>query len=426
MNHDMSALSESDNESDIETDLILKFKELGQLSFDEEDYPKVEAYLRKAVAVTKLSDPSWDETSTPLQAKLAFALCFQEKWDDAESILWVMSDTRKDINILAIHCLHALSIAYLEEKNLEKADRICRRALLWKKKVYKKQHPFYFESLALLARICDAKGDSVESEAWLHLLPPNTSYSPSTALDYLTQHKAGFKDTSGNSQGGITGQQIKGSNDKVIEPQSTANTPETSSEIISPMETAFSSQLNSEPLTRGVQGETDQSQNQEGFKLFSPTGAFRDDSTVFDPKTPTQQFLHRPILNQPSRNVSPRTSEKEAKRRIRVNLDDFNFLAILGKNKFGKTALAESKTSKLLYAVRIHKKEFALEDGHLIGSRTAKNVFMGANKAQHPFVMTLHSTFQTETRFYFVMEYLSGGSLEANLAHGQFGINRAR
>ncbi|RMZ85554.1 hypothetical protein DV737_g577, partial [Chaetothyriales sp. CBS 132003] len=110
----------------------------------------------------------------------------------------------------------------------------------------------------------------------------------------------------------------------------------------------------------------------------------------------------------------------------RIGLDHFNFLAVLGKGNFGKVMLAEAKTSKKLYAIKVLKKEFIIENDEVESTKSEKRVFLIANRERHPFLLNLHACFQTETRVYFVMEYISGGDLMLHIQRGQFGLKRAQ
>ena len=110
----------------------------------------------------------------------------------------------------------------------------------------------------------------------------------------------------------------------------------------------------------------------------------------------------------------------------RIGLDHFNFLAVLGKGNFGKVMLAETKERKQLYAIKVLKKEFIIENDEVESTRSEKRVFLIANKERHPFLTNLHACFQTETRVYFVMEYISGGDLMLHIQRGQFGTKRAQ
>ncbi|CAO2650337.1 Nn.00g016290.m01.CDS01 [Neocucurbitaria sp. VM-36] len=129
-------------------------------------------------------------------------------------------------------------------------------------------------------------------------------------------------------------------------------------------------------------------------------------------------------IEAPKNKVTPSANTQGTGKRI--GLDHFNFLAVLGKGNFGKVMLAETKSTKQLYAIKVLKKEFIIENDEVESTRSEKRVFLIANKERHPFLLSLHACFQTETRVYFVMEYISGGDLMLHIQRGQFGTKRAQ
>ena len=146
------------------------------------------------------------------------------------------------------------------------------------------------------------------------------------------------------------------------------------------------------------------------------------------PPTMTQPQVPRPIYSDKGTPQAPvqKPQSQQGPLGRRIGLEHFNFLAVLGKGNFGKVMLAETKATKKLYAIKVLKKEFIIENDEVESTKSEKRVFLVANKERHPFLLNLHACFQTETRVYFVMEYISGGDLMLHIQRGQFGSKRAQ
>ncbi|KAJ2797302.1 Serine/threonine kinase, partial [Coemansia helicoidea] len=135
-----------------------------------------------------------------------------------------------------------------------------------------------------------------------------------------------------------------------------------------------------------------------------------------------RQQIHQAM--QPQKTAAAATGRQALRK---VGIDDFKFIKVLGKGNFGKVMLSEEKSSSKLYAIKVLKKEFIVENDEFESTRSEKRVLMIANKDQHPFLIGLHSCFQTSNHIFFVMEYISGGDLMMHVQRlTAFGERRAK
>jgi hypothetical protein len=92
-----------------------------------------------------------------------------------------------------------------------------------------------------------------------------------------------------------------------------------------------------------------------------------------------------------------------------ITLNDFNLLKVIGRGSYAKVFLVEYKRTKKCYAMKCIKKSMVNDDEDIDWIQTEKHVFEQATN--HPFLVGLHSCFQTQSRLFFVIEYLCGGDL---------------
>ncbi|XP_022789559.1 protein kinase C iota type-like isoform X3 [Stylophora pistillata] len=104
-----------------------------------------------------------------------------------------------------------------------------------------------------------------------------------------------------------------------------------------------------------------------------------------------------------------KAKEASSGRNFLISLNDFTLLRVIGRGSYAKVLLVELKKNKRIYAMKVVKKELVNDDEDIDWVQTEKHVFEQASN--HPFLVGLHSCFQTASRLFFVIEFVSGGDL---------------
>ena len=90
-------------------------------------------------------------------------------------------------------------------------------------------------------------------------------------------------------------------------------------------------------------------------------------------------------------------------------LKHFELIKVIGRGSYAKVLLCRLKSTKTPYAMKVIKKEIIADEEDVDWVHTEKKVFEIATN--HPFLVGMHSCFQTVSRLFFVIEYVNGGDL---------------
>ena len=91
------------------------------------------------------------------------------------------------------------------------------------------------------------------------------------------------------------------------------------------------------------------------------------------------------------------------------SLSDFELIRVIGRGSYAKVLMVELKQTKRIYAMKVIKKALVTDDEDIDWVQTEKHVFETASN--HPFLVGLHSCFQTPSRLFFVIKFVRGGDL---------------
>jgi len=144
------------------------------------------------------------------------------------------------------------------------------------------------------------------------------------------------------------------------------------------------------------------------------------------PASPTSSSLSREGSSS-SPVGSPPGSHDGAPPAVKVALEDFDVLRVIGKGSFGKVFLVQLKkktsqqaktsaaTASLkddqadpVFAMKVLKKNHVKRRRQIEHTRTERKVL---GSVRHPFIVGMHFAFQSPTKLYFVLDYCPGGEL---------------
>ncbi|EGG16926.1 protein serine/threonine kinase [Cavenderia fasciculata] len=92
----------------------------------------------------------------------------------------------------------------------------------------------------------------------------------------------------------------------------------------------------------------------------------------------------------------------------RVGVHDFDLLNLVGKGSFGKVIQVRKKDTGEIFAMKVLSKKHIVEHNEVEHTLSERNILQ---KINHPFLVNLNYSFQTEDKLYFILDYINGGEL---------------
>ena len=124
----------------------------------------------------------------------------------------------------------------------------------------------------------------------------------------------------------------------------------------------------------------------------------RKESEIINPKDLAQKNLLEESMTESQINEI----------KVKVNLDYFENIKLLGKGTFGKVLLVKLKSNNTYYAMKILNKNHLKLRKQEIHTKNERDIMI---KISSPFIVSIKFAFQDETNLYLVSEFMQGGEL---------------
>ena len=95
-----------------------------------------------------------------------------------------------------------------------------------------------------------------------------------------------------------------------------------------------------------------------------------------------------------------------------IGIKNFEYIKQLGQGTFGQVFKVRKIGTDKIYAMKVLKKSVLIKNKHLKYAITECNVL---KRADHPYIIKMHYSFQTPEYLYMVLDYCPGGDLAHHL-----------
>ncbi|RDW72124.1 putative serine kinase ppk14 [Coleophoma crateriformis] len=129
-------------------------------------------------------------------------------------------------------------------------------------------------------------------------------------------------------------------------------------------------------------------------------------ATLPSPTTDSLGALQPPNLRNAAAFRRTYSSNSIKVRNVEVGPGSFDKIKLIGKGDVGKVYLVREKKSSRLYAMKVLSKKEMIKRNKIKRALAEQEILATSN---HPFIVTLYHSFQSEDHLYLCMEYCSGG-----------------
>jgi WD40 repeat protein len=173
----------NEDSHDDDLDLSSSLEELAILSFHKADYGKSLQYLLELMEHSKFKKSSKVDNSKIL-TRMSLCQCLMNEWDVAAITISDIVIKQKGVANAVYNIRHAISIQLLASGKLDEAYNMCNDTLRGQKRILGTDGPDYTNSLSLLARIWEKKGDHIKAEAIRHTIQKTMASASEPDIEY--------------------------------------------------------------------------------------------------------------------------------------------------------------------------------------------------------------------------------------------------